>query len=127
MKLTYKGKFNGDPNVLPQDELEKHPDAVEFKEIKDYKKFVWFMNGLSLVILLIFTALFFFVQIKMGVFNPKGAYIGFLCSILTLLPHELLHAICFKGEVFLYWMNSGAFVTCTEPISKRRFIFMSLL
>ncbi|MBR0138344.1 MAG: DUF3267 domain-containing protein [Erysipelotrichaceae bacterium] len=127
MKLTYKGKFNGDPNSLPQDELEKHPDAVEFKEIKEYKKFVLFMNVLSLGILAVFAALYLLIATKRSDFEIGRAYGGFMCSILTLLPHEFLHAICFKGEVFLYWMSSGAFVTCTDPISKSRFIFMSML
>ena len=48
---------------------------------------------------------------------------------LILFPHELLHASCFRGDVYLYtWLNRGAlFVVGPEEMSKGRFVFMSLL
>ena len=49
--------------------------------------------------------------------------------MVTLFPHELLHAICFKEDVYLYTnLEQGMlFVVGPEKMSKRRFIFMSLL
>ncbi|MPN54176.1 hypothetical protein SDC9_201845 [bioreactor metagenome] len=51
-------------------------------------------------------------------------------SFLTLLPHEFLHAVCFgkDAEVDLYISvkNLLIFVVSTHPISKARFIFLSL-
>ena len=38
MRLHYKGKFDGNVNKLPSGELEKHEDAIKFKEIDDVKK-----------------------------------------------------------------------------------------
>ena len=55
--------------------------------------------------------------------------LGMAASLATLLPHELLHGICFKGEVEL-WTNlkmGMLFVIGTEDMSKGRFVFMSLL
>ncbi len=56
-------------------------------------------------------------------------FIGCLCSMLVLFPHELLHAVCFKKDVYLYtnWSQGMLFVVGPEDMSKARFIFMSLL
>jgi len=53
--------------------------------------------------------------------------IGAILSILTLFPHEFLHAIYFKEDVDMYLADGGAFVCGTEIMSKFRFVFMSLL
>ncbi len=52
-----------------------------------------------------------------------------LLSMFVLLPHEFLHATCFKEDVYLYFNPAKflIFVHGTESMSKRRFIFMSLL
>ena len=56
---------------------------------------------------------------------------GFAASFLTLLPHELLHGLCFGrgAEVHLFVSPKDlmAFVVCTRPVSRGRFILMSLL
>jgi len=60
----------------------------------------------------------------------SGAWIlGALLALLAMFPHELLHAVCFKGEVEMYTnLKQGSlFVVGTERMSKARFIFMSLL
>ena len=49
--------------------------------------------------------------------------------MLCLLPHELIHAVCFRGEVEL-WTNfkmGMLFVVGTEDMTKARFVVMSLL
>lgn len=55
---------------------------------------------------------------------------GILGAFLTIIPHELLHAIWFprNSNVYMYYSikDMMAFVTCTDPMSKRRFIIMSL-
>ena len=56
---------------------------------------------------------------------------GCAASFLTLLPHELLHGLCFGrgAEVHLFVSPKDlmAFVVCTRPVSRGRFILMSLL
>lgn len=55
---------------------------------------------------------------------------GFVLPLLLIVPHELLHAVCFPkdAEVELFWsIKSGmAFVVSTAPVSKTRFILLSL-
>ena len=50
-------------------------------------------------------------------------------AFLSMFPHEILHAICFKEDVYLYtnFKQGMLFVTGPETMSKGRFILMSLL
>lgn len=52
-----------------------------------------------------------------------------LFPFVVIIPHEFLHAICFKKDVYMYEnLKQGmVFVTGVEDMSKARFIFMSLL
>ena len=51
-----------------------------------------------------------------------------ICGVLSLFPHELLHAICYKEDVYLYNnLRQGLFFCYrTEAMSKSRFVFMCL-
>ncbi len=122
MKLTYKKKFDGDPNSLPHGEHK--PNAVKFKEFDDPKKLAIFANGLSIVIMIVFAIPVF---LRWGFF--ESTIIGAVLPVLTLFPHEILHGICFKDEVYLYtnWAQGMLFVVGPEEMSRKRFIFMSLL
>lgn len=121
MKIYYKGKYNGNPETLPH--REHKPGAVPFKEFEE-KKFMLFGNIMALIIMLVFL----FILYRRG---GNNAYqeAGVLLFILTLYPHEFLHAICFKEDVYIYtWLSRGAlFVVGPEIMSKARYIFMSLL
>lgn len=125
MKLHYMGKFNLDVNTLPH---EPHkPNAVPFKEFQDTKKFGIVLNIIALIIVVIAIIPLF---IKFGISTiPIPLFAGSLLSLLVLFPHEMLHAVCFKKDVYLYTnLKQGSlFVVGTETMSKGRFIFMSLL
>lgn len=60
--------------------------------------------------------------------NAIWMMIGGICGGLSLLPHELLHAICYKKDVYMYndLAHMLMFVVGTEDMSKGRFIFMCL-
>lgn len=122
MKFIYKGKYNGDPNSLPHGEHK--PNCHAFKEFNDIKKFGIVMNVISIVFLILLFVIYF---LRSGNFDFN--LIGCLLAVLSLVPHEFLHAICFKDEVYMYEnLKQGLlFVTGPETISKPRFIFMSLL
>ena len=122
MKLIYKGKFDGDVNSIPCGEHK--PDAVKFKEPEDPKKLGLIANGIATVIVIL---------ALLGIFLRGGfenfSIIGVFLSYITLFPHEILHALCFKNEVYLYTnlKNGILFVTGPEDMTKSRFVFMSLL
>ena len=123
MKLHYKGKFEGNTELLPSGELEKHSNAVKFKEIDDIKKLFIIMNIIAVVVGIILIIIY---NIRIGELT-NISWIGAILACLTLFPHELLHAICFKKDVDMYLADGGAFVCGTENMSKFRFIFMSML
>ena len=123
MRLHYKGKFDGNEENLPIGELEKHENAVKFKEIDNIKKLMLIMNILALIVMAILLIVYIW---RIGKF-VGFSWVGVIISLLTIFPHEVLHAICFKEDVDMYLIEGGAFVCGTETMSKFRFIFMCLL
>lgn len=122
MKLIYKGKFDGNPDSIPHGEHQ--PNAVKFKEAEDPKKLAVLANLLALGLIVI-TLVLLFWRGGIGAYN----FWGVAASLLMAFPHEILHAICFKGEVYLYtyWSKGMLFVTGPETMTKTRFVFMSML
>jgi hypothetical protein len=59
-------------------------------------------------------------------FDPWYAPLAFLVGFLVAMPlHEWLHGICYPREAVVY-IGLRAYAVCFYPISKRRFILMSL-
>ena len=57
MKLIYKGKFDGNPESLPNGE--HMPGAVRFKEFDDPKKIGIVANGIAFVIIIVLIVILF--------------------------------------------------------------------
>lgn len=127
MKFHYAGKYDGDETKLPQREHE--PGAVMFKEPQSAKTLSLIANVGALVLLVILGIPFIKVAGPYIIGNRWGIGTGALICLLCLVPHELLHAICFKKDVYMYqYLSKGMlFVVGPEDMSKSRFIFMSLL
>ena len=123
MKLHYRAKFNGDIDSLPHGEHK--PGAVKFKEPENPKKLGIITNGIALG--MYFIMLPIFVTINGGI-SLSSWLIGCGISLLLAFPHELLHAVCFQEDVYLYtnYKNGMLFVTGPEDMSKVRFAFMLL-
>ena len=128
MKLIFKGIYKT-KDQLPKGVL---PDnAVKFREPDT-------VSGACLVsMLFIFPAALFIIlcifasYILHGELNISVSRVGIYASFLTVLPHELLHVIAFgkgtEAELYISPKHFSAFVTSTKPITKGRFIIMSLL
>lgn len=125
MKLHYKGKYDLNPDSLPHGDHK--PNAVAFKEAKDTKSLALIAN-IGCFILIILLAIPAFIRCKAN-FDFLQLAIGCMGSLLILFPHEILHAICFKDDVYLYtnWSQGLLFVVGPESMSKGRFVLMSLL
>ena len=133
MKLHNAGKYNGDESSLPQRE---HPEGyVPFREPQDMKKFARYMTVISLIILIITLGLFYFrffrwqfAESDSVMLYGNGFLFGFILYLVTLIPHEVLHALWFKEDVYYYHnLKQGMlFVVGTEDMPKWRFIAMSM-
>lgn len=124
MKLIYKGGFDGNVDNLPG--REHMPGATKFKEFENPTQMAIFANVFAIVLTVALIAVvFFYGSDPFSMWMPLGACL----SMVTLFPHEILHALCFKGEVYLYtnWSKGMLFVVGPETMSKARFVFMSLL
>ena len=122
MKFHYAGKYSGNPDDLPY--IEHEPGAVAFKEAKDANELNKIITTLSLTIFAVghvicwIRAMDLFIDI-----------IGLFLFLLTIVPHEFLHALCFRDDVYMYQdLKQGMlFVVGPERMSKARAIFKSLL
>ena len=127
MRLHYKGKYDLNPESLPHGQ--HMPGAVPFKEAKDSKQLSLIANAASVVIMVLLAVPAYFRCREFLWASPLQMMFGAIASMLILFPHEILHALCFKEEEYLYtnWKQGLLFVVGPETMSKGRFIFMSLL
>lgn len=127
MRLHYKGKYDLNPESLPHGQ--HMPGAVPFKEAKDSKQLSLIANAASVVIMVLLAVPAYFRCREFLWASPLQMMFGAIASMLILFPHEILHAFCFKEDVYLYtnWKQGLLFVVGPETMSKGRFIFMSLL
>ncbi|ADU28863.1 DUF3267 domain-containing protein [Evansella cellulosilytica] len=130
MNLVWKGIYKS-VDQLPKGDLPER--AVKFKEPDNLVQ-LNIIASLFVIPVLILIAIAVFLkfviaggEVTFTVFNLWG----FLLAFLMILPHEMLHAMLFpKGKEVELWVSPkamAAFVVCTAPISKGRFIFLSLL
>lgn len=127
MKLHYMGKYDLDPESLPRGE--HMPGAAPFKEVEDTRQMSLIANGASAV-LIVLLGILAAARCRLFLWDARWQLpLGCAASMLALFPHELLHAVCFKDDVYLYtnWAQGLLFVVGPETMSKVRFIFMSLL
>lgn len=127
MKLHYMGKFDLKPESLPHGE--HMPGAVKFKEAGNSKQLALIANIICVLLLILFGIP---VSLRLRPYLADHAWqssIGCFASLLALFPHEILHAVCFRKDVYLYTnLSQGMlFVVGPETMSKTRFILMSLL
>jgi len=120
MKIKWIGKYTG--NNLPVADL-----APEAKALPP-------VTGKSaLAIIPILLIVFLFVYLK-GMWDGRILFsrvdlaIGFCIGILLFPVHELLHAVCFPagGEVVMYYTMQGLGTSCTAPMKRNRFIWVSV-
>lgn len=131
MKIIYKGKLK---NIDDLSKGKLPDDAVKFKEADTSLEML--IPGMSYG-LIIFIVLIVIITSILRINGIDGgdtfefSFIAIVLVLLTLIPHEMLHAICYGNgtvvEIYNY-LTHGGFITYTNtPISKRRFIFMSFL
>jgi len=130
VKLIYKGKYENEEQLskgtLPS-------NAVKFKEPETPDKLnlvasLFALPAILLAALIMLGSAFMHGRLNLQI--DHYMFIGMLIAFLTIFPHEILHAICFgKGvevELYIAPKKLMLFVFSTQPITKMRFIWMSL-
>ena len=128
MRIMWKGKFDGNEENLPHGAHK--PNAVKFKEIDDIKKSGLVLNLLSVPLMIVTYA----IVLLRGGFDVILEHFwiywaGMLAAIACLIPHEFIHAMCFRKEAYIYTnlKNGMLFVVSPEDMSNSHFILMSLM
>jgi len=105
---------------------EHMPGTVPFKEAQSMKKLAWIANGIAIAL---YVPLLVVFTLRCGITSWMMMLPAGVISLLLIFPHELLHGLCFKEEVYLYtnFKQGMAFVLGLEDLSRGRFVFMSLL
>lgn len=125
MAIHYKGVCK-DFDDLP---LRAAPaGAVQFRE-PSAKVLALVLNTGAVVLMVLLAVPFLSLAEPYLEGAESQVWIGLLCAMVATVPHELLHAICFKDDagVYLYPKGGALFVLGLEDMSKGRFVFMSLL
>ena len=126
MKFHYNGKFDGNPESLPSREHEE--GYIPFKEPSE-KKLMIVINVIALVITVPLIIWVTAVDTLRGSKHIISIFFALAAFFVSIFPHEFLHALCFKSDVYMYtYLNKGAcFVVGPELMSKPRFVLMCLL
>ncbi len=126
MKLRFKGIYKKGSH-LPKGKLPNN--AIKFKEPNNMLQLNILTLGISLIISIAFFILINLIKPLNKIdFNFTNG--GLLLFFISIIPHELIHALCFEkySEVSLYFSpkHFSAFIHSTYPLSKKRFIWMSI-
>jgi len=114
------GRFKDESQL----DTREHPEgAVAFKEPKSAKTLSLIGSLISVAILLLLWLMIVTVHSDF-----KFSIWGFLLAYALIVPHEFLHALCFRGDVKMYTaLTKGMFfVHGTEDMTKLRYVMMSL-
>ena len=126
MKLIYKGKYNGEIEEFASSKNIKN--ATKYKEadsLEEMSKIITIPANIIQALLLVIV----FVIAGVNDDTMFALIIAFIASLFTMIPHELLHGVCFKEKVYLYTnlKQLMLFVVGEDHLSKWMFIFMCML
>lgn len=130
IKLIYKGNFKGEEYLTKADLPSNSVKFIEPETAEELSKtsMIFLIPCAILIGIIVFMSINHHNQFN---YDNKYFFLSLLLSFATILPHEILHEICFgkdaEVELYVSLKNMMAFVVSTKPISKRRFIFLSLL
>ena len=131
-RVRYKGKFSSYDD-LPKADLPEN--SVMYEEVDSVEEIA---KVGSLIGLIPFAVEIVLIIIKrsfslVGIIDDLSfvLLVGSILYLLSLVPHELIHALCFPKDAeveFYQALKKGAlFVTGTSPMTKKQFIIMSLM
>lgn len=128
MAIHYMGKYIHGETQLPN--KPHRPGATAFREFDTMEELARMLGIASVVLtfglLVVYVLRGGFSAVMLQTTQIAG---GALAAVIVILPHEFLHALCFREDCYIYTnLSQGMlFVFGPEDMSKARFILMSLL
>lgn len=128
-RIVFKGLTKIDDPIL--DEVRERPHGAKRLPIPDNNMVVSLLFAIPFMLLCF--VLIFIKKNTMGDFPMVRSFVpvGIILGILLCFVHEVLHAICHsKGSIVTIGVIPSRFMfyaKCKDPLSKRRFLVMSLL
>ena len=123
--IEFKGYLK-DIDALPKNDLAKKYNRLEnSNDINEIMKQIY-IYAIPLGILFMYFVITFTYYVELDII----CFFLILFSSLIMMPvHELLHAIAMpcKSKKYIYFFSQGMLATTTDIISRRRYIFMSML
>lgn len=122
MKLIFKNKNNFNINDYPYN-IDKKGNEIKRENYKYIKCITYSIMFIISVIVI------FFVMINKNIISEiYNIFVGLLLGFLSLPVHEILHAIWYKDETYLYmdFFRGNAFVISKEVVKRNKYIFISL-
>ena len=127
MRFHYAGTYSGDEGELPRrDPLPA--GALSFREPGNLSTVSIIASVIGLVLLAGLGAVILWRAPSFDFFDRSDALIAMLLALAASVPHEFLHAMWFRGDVYLYSnLRQGMLFTVgPEDMSKARFVWMCL-
>lgn len=124
MKIVWKG-FMNEHNLFTFSDLPE-----------DAKKLTSEKNAWAMYLLIIPVLIIAYIGIRLRLLYVAGPMfakwallVGVILSLPFLVVHEFIHAVCCSKtpEIFLYVTPAGICLIPTSPLSKRRYIVMSMM
>ena len=123
MKIKFMGKYNNDPKSLPKGEMIS--GAHRIKKIDNLAVLTIVMTLFSCILGYLFLILL--VNIFGRELLSGAGVAAVLLAFLFLIPHEFIHAVCFREEAYIYVGDGLLFAMSPEHMSKKRYLFMVML
>lgn len=124
MKLCFHNKI--DKSKLPY-KKDNNGKIIDIK--KNEKQIALSKNIIRLILIITLLVPFFKVSKEIITHKLLDFFIACFIGYFSIYIHELLHAICYKKEVFIFidFFKGKAFTIGVEDMSKAKYIFTSLL
>lgn len=125
MKLYFCGKYYKNKEKIPY----KNNDKGKIIDIKKTdKQIIKYSNIFKLLLIIFLSIPFFIISKEIIKFKLLDFFSACILGYISIYIHELLHALCFKEEVYIFFdfIKGIAFTVGTEDMSKNKYIFTCL-
>ena len=123
MNIKFMGNYNNDPRSLPKGEMVS--GAHRIKKIDNLVLLNIVMTVISCILGYMF--LIFFINVFGRELLSIGGVAAAILAFVFIIPHEYIHAVCFKESAYIYVGSGLLFAMSPEHMSKKRYLFMLML